>query len=506
MKLRNAMALGLLAAGPTAAQEPAALRLVDAVRMTLERQPEIRLQEQQVESARGAFETQRGAFDTLLQASFNRSHDKSPLLDEQTLPGIEDVTSDTWAWNAGASRLFRSGLLAGPQLSYTRIERNVAPIPEARASVSFAIQQPLLRNRGADATAAGERSAAKELDAANLDLRFTISSNLYRTAAAYWAYVASYRSLEIVREAESRFRGLIEEANALIAADQIPASDLKQLRANLASRIAQRVAAEQALFEARQSLGLALGLPASEFASLPPPADALPEVVALGGPGVDPGPMPDMAAERRADLLAARARTRSAELLLGAAESAVKPRLDLVGSVGWAGLDTGSGFATLVSALGERIPGPNAQAGLVFDFPWGNRSAKGQLASRKAIANQAQIGTGDLERQIRSAVAVAMSNLGATAQRVETTRESSELYRSAIDDEKEKLRLGLGTVIDLTVTEDRLTQALLSELDAQYAHAIALARLRFETGTIVAPEGEIQQIDHGSLTTVPGAR
>jgi outer membrane protein TolC len=503
-----AVALGLVCAGNAAAQssDPLGFTLVQAVRLTLEKQPEIRIQEQQVEVNRGVWETARAAFDPRLQTSLQRYRDHNPLLEAQQAPGIEDVRTDGWGYSARATQRFRSGLVVGPTLDFTRTTVNLAPIPESRTKVAFLIQRPFLRGHGAAATAASENAARIDLDAANLDLRYQVSISIVRTVSAYWSYVAAYRNLTIVRDSESRFRTLLDEVGAMIQADQIAASEAKQLRANLAARVAQRVAAEQSLFEARQALGLAAGLSAEEIFALPAPADPLPEADFLGEVGAGPGAFLDMAIAQRADLMSARTRTQSAEALLGAARSAGKPQFDLQLQAGWAGLGEGASVSRFFSPIGTNVAGLNAQASLVLDLPFGNRAGRGQLASQLASVSQARLSTSDLERRIRSAVAIAVSNLAASSQRVATSRESSELFRAAVDDEKEKLRLGIGTTIDVIQTEDRLTQALASELEAQLNYANALARVRFETGSLLDMDTGRQEITMQALTTVPAAR
>lgn len=504
-----AVALGLVCCARTVAaqsSDPLGFTLVQAVRLTLAQQPEIKIQEQQVEVIRGALETARAAFDPRLQTSLQRYRDHNPLLEAQQAPGIEDVRTDGWGYSARATQQFRSGLVVGPTVDFTRTTLNVAPISESRTRVAFLIQKPFLRGHGAAATAASENAARIDLDAANLDLRYQISISIVRTVSAYWSYVAAYRNLNIVRDSEARFRTLLAEVGAMIEADHLAAAEAKQLRANLATRVGQRVAAEQALFEASQALGLAAGLPADEIFGLPAPADPLPEADFRGEVGADPGAFVEMAITQRADLMSARTRTQSAEALLGAARSAGRPQLDLQLQAGWAGLGEGPGFSRFFSPIGTNIGGLNAQASLVLDLPFGHRAGRGQLASQLAIVSQTRLSTSDLERRIRSAVAVAMSNLAASAQRVATSRESSELFRAAVDDEKEKLRLGIGTTIDVIQTEDRLTQALASELEAQLNYANALARVRFETGSLLVIDTGRQEIDMQTLTTVPAAR
>ena len=97
---------------------------------------------------------------------------------------------------------------------------------------------------------------------------------------------------------------------------------------------------------------------------------------------------------------------------------------------------------------------------------------------------------------------MAWNDVRATTERVEQAHRASEMYRSAVEDERAKVQLGLATVLDLIATEDRLIQSLLDEVSADAAYANAVARLRFETGTMVGADGTITR---EQLTTLPPA-
>jgi outer membrane protein len=245
-----------------------------------------------------------------------------------------------------------------------------------------------------------------------------------------------------------------------------------------------------------------MGLPAADITTLAPPADALPSV-GEGPAALDAAALVARALERRADLRAARLRSDSAGVRTGAARNGVRPRLDVVVEAGYAGVDAGGGLARYFTPFDRRVPGLNASARLLLEWPTANRAARGRLASSEAAAEEAGISAADLARRISSEVAVAVSDLVLSRERVASSREASGLYRSAVEDEKRKLQLGLGTVIDLVVTEDHLNDTLLDELSAQLAYADALVRLRFETGSLVSAEGPEERLDLETLTTPP---
>jgi outer membrane protein len=100
-------------------------------------------------------------------------------------------------------------------------------------------------------------------------------------------------------------------------------------------------------------------------------------------------------------------------------------------------------------------------------------------------------------------VVVAQNDLVRSAERAGLLREAAQLYGTAVEDERQKLQLGLSTIIDLVLIEDRLTRSLLEDISATLSYAAALARLRFETGTIVSGDAAGFRVTADALTTVP---
>jgi outer membrane protein len=258
---------------------------------------------------------------------------------------------------------------------------------------------------------------------------------------------------------------------------------------------------EASLFAARHALGVAMGLPADRILSLPLPsdpfpavADALPPVPALLAAAV----------AARADLEAIRQRERSAQTLIVSARDALRPRLDLNLNFGVTGMAEGIGVPPLVTAFGRNFTGPTASASFSYSRPMENNSAKGLLARSDAVVRQTRLQIDDLTRNIQSNVAVAQNDLARSAERVRLFREAGGLYLAAVDDERQKMQLGLATIIDLVLVEDRLTRSRLDEISALRTYAQALARLRYETGTLVAGDGTTFAPTPDALVTIPG--
>ncbi len=72
----------------------------------------------------------------------------------------------------------------------------------------------------------------------------------------------------------------------------------------------------------------------------------------------------------------------------------------------------------------------------------------------------------------------------------QTVAAAERFYEISVRNESTKRRLGMATLMDVINMQDRLTNALLAEVQARQSYANAIARLRFETGTIATPRDE----------------
>ena len=76
-----------LAKGEMTSQRAAAegISLLEAVKMTLKKQPAIHIQEQQVEISRGLLQEERGQFDPKVVTSISHERDNTPLTETQRI-------------------------------------------------------------------------------------------------------------------------------------------------------------------------------------------------------------------------------------------------------------------------------------------------------------------------------------------------------------------------------------------------------------------------------------
>ena len=494
---------------------PHLLTLLEAAQLTLEKNPLLLSQAAQVEINRGRLEVAVGAFDTLLQGGVASSRTSVPLTAEQQQQdaligseGAEDI-ADATDLSFGVSRLFRNGISLSPTILVNRTTDNIGNLTGANTSlVTIAGTVPLLRGRGRTSTDAPEIAARRELTASELDTAQLAAQLVLTTATDYWAVLAATRDCDIAVDAENRGIVYLRNVTALVDADHVPGNDLNEVRANLAQRTAIRVAAEQQLVAAQSQLGLDMGLDSDDLA-LPFPN--------LG----QPFPIPEMAESQgqlspsalttylrvaevqRSDFRASHIREAEQSGLVGAAQNALLPQLNLTLSVGYSGLQEGRKATDFFTAIAMDARSPSAGAGLNFSFPPNNHAARGALLQAQQTLRQNALQSSQVDRQISSSLTVAVNNVATSRARVSRTSDAVRAYEAALQGERDKYAGGIGSIAEIFTVEDRLTAALMDSVAAEQLYATAIAQFRFATGTLLSADKPLLSLSDFTFTTVP---
>lgn len=515
-----------IATGPIRAEEPSkkGLSLLEAVQTTLSRDPNILIQKKQIEISKGSLQAAKGKFDLILRSSLSHNRNNVPISDQEKEKQLSSLiqaelngqepsepfipsqhVSDVTKYKLSVDKQLRWGAKISPGIEISRYkDPNDDGEAINMAGINFTIEMPLLKGRGTKGTAANEMAAEIDLEVNELTLRHTTSQRILNTVCNYWGYLVAKKNLEILKKSEERARTIVNETKILVKAGQRPAAELKQLQANLADKAASRIAAEQRLLEAKQELVLSMGLPFDRIDSLPFPSDEFPDV--------KEGDLPessltqsfiDLAVKQRADLQALKRGQRSVKVLLEAARINSKHPLDLNLKLGYAGVDDGENIGDFFNSINHNRSDMNVFATINYQWPINNNSARGLIVQRESEYQKRVIQTDNLARKISSNVIVAMSSLKSSAEELGKSEESVRLYKIALDNEKKKVKLGMSTLLDVILTEDRLTGSLMNNISNQLSYANALARFRYETGTLMTSKGGEGSISMEELTDVP---
>lgn len=436
----------------------------------------VRVFEQDVARQQSLHHQASGQFDTVLGARVGQSRLNSALfgVSQRAVSGNQSIAFGYTEYGASASRQLRSGITVTPIVELSRQGGISGGTPVSTQRAGFNVTVPLLRGKGQEAVAAEENATGVEASAAADQFHYRLTELLAETAAAYWENVTAARMLDVYRASEARGHAYLDNVRTLVAADKVPRVELSQVEANLAARAAARAASEQRLAESRGRLAMAQGLPAAGD----PPADPLPPPAVFGAATAE---LLEASLQRRADLRAARKLLDAAELRRKAAANQTKSALSLGAGAGVSSLRAGSN----VYRSGD------LSANLTYEFLPANNLRNGKLEEAVSQLRRESARVAEVERQVRVSVTTYWAALESAAERCRQTRTAVARFEEALAGEREKYRLGVGSIVDLLTVEDRLTVASGVEVEAQGNFAVALARLALASGAVM----------HGGLVT-----
>lgn len=406
----------------------------------------------------------------------------------EDFPPIQVRKVESTTFELDLLKEFRNGIAFGPFVSYNRQNDNFtrrSGIGDfGQSQVGLQIIVPLGKGSG-EAASAQERSSAVQLEASRLNLQHTVSQTVLQTIMAYWGVVGAQERLRLLFRSELISAALVDLSRELIKADEMAPSELAQIEAQLAIRTSQRISAEQDLVNSAQNLAISMGLDLNEVINAPLADEHFPD--ALPADQLKAAPrfaLASLAMENRADRLASLKAQLSSKILVDAARINLKPNVGLQVRGSYAGNTQDSQYEAYWRAF-DREVGPSVSAALSLNWPLENNVARGQLEQSSSFYNQSMIQTDQLSRTIISSVVVDLSALQRGRDQIDKAQLSANDFEKALETEREKLKLGNSTLINVIDTEQNLTNALLQVISARQQYAVAVAQLRFDTGTLM---------------------
>jgi len=408
--------------------------------------------------------TAQGRFDTTIRSRF----------DSDSFGFYTNRRVDTWVEQPLATQ--GMSVYGG----YRMGEGSFAPYDGKLDTRSFGewrsgVKLPLLRDRQFDS----RRGELARAEIGRSLARYSVEQQrlilVQGAISRYWNWVAAGRRLTVAREAlqvaEARQK-LLEEG---VKEGQLPAIDGVDNRRAILQRQSGLIDAERTFQQAAIELSLflrdAAGQPRNARAEELPAR--FPETEAL------PGDRWEMdvaeALTRRPELFRLRAQAEQNFIDLRLARNAAKPAIDVMASVT---SDRGSNPAV------RRGP-EEVKAGVAFEFPFQNRSARGKEDA--AIAKQRQFEQREafLRDQITTEVRDALSAAQAAHQRVRVLGEEIVVNRELEEAERARFQIGEGTLFQLNLREQSTLDALNREAVAHAEYQRSRAGYDYATGRLL---------------------
>jgi outer membrane protein TolC len=140
-------------------------------------------------------------------------------------------------------------------------------------------------------------------------------------------------------------------------------------------------------------------------------------------------------------------------------------------------------------AMFQRPWRPIWAANFVLDLPFRNNTLRGRAAQAEAARRRAEVQERDLVRVIRENVVSQVGSLRRQAEAIERAQAAVDASQQVVDSVLLRFQQLDQTLIDTLLAEESLTQDRLTLVRLWQEYLSELARLRFETATLVSFTG-----------------
>ncbi|HSL92450.1 MAG TPA: TolC family protein [Candidatus Limnocylindrales bacterium] len=371
--------------------------------------------------------------------------------------------------------------------------------PQFSTALTLSARQPLLKNRGRQATEA-PLAVARAGEAAKAgEWREKVMDVVAAAKSAFLSFSAAHSEAEVRRAALGLAEKLLEEIQARIDAGFAAPMDRLATDAAAAARREELIRAETLEQNALDNLKTVLGvripreweerlLPAPLPGAVEPPGerDTFEEAVRL-----------------RPEVSSLAARRQQAEIQESAARNRTLPSLDLTVSAGLSGLAGSPNPNPLLPVPTTEISGNygdsidqmfsgryyNWFVGLKTELPWRFDREKAEWARARAVLEEQRLLSDGLDLRILAEVRKGRRDLESALERIAASRASSAAAAIKLEAEEKKLALGASTAVEVLRFQQDRSEALLAEIRAHTDAHLAQTRLWRAVGTLLEKEG-----------------
>lgn len=424
----------------------APLTLAEAVRLALERNPEVLAAQAQLDEIRGKItEVRAGALPQLsLEGIGLRWRDPSFL----NSPSFDKVPAE-----------FRNAL----QIRSSNL-----------FDLALDLRQPLYTAGKVGNALRLAREGVREKEAALEAVRRRVA---FRVFQAFHDVLLAEEDLALVRENVGQRRRHLEMARARFAQGVATEIDVLRSEVNLANLEPERIRAENRVRLARAALNSLIMVDVDLPLGIEGKLEQRPWAAA------PPAELQARALEVRPEVLVARRQLDEARIMLALARAENKPTLDLGGRFGFSTRDPRHQFDYDFSRW-------NLTVNFRLAFYDSGRKA-GLVAQAAARVRAAEQALAQLENAVRLEIKEAYDLLQSSAQAIAAARLNVSQAERVLAMMQDNYRYGAATTLDVIDSQAALTAARNAQMNATYQYEIAKARLRLAAGSAILDEETI---------------
>jgi outer membrane protein TolC len=475
------------------------LSLDDAIRLAMENNLDIRVDQAAVDFAQNNVHRQFAPFDPVANASFNDARSKTQTSNQ--LQGASILNTLTQTTQFGYAQTFPTG--TNFQTTFNNLKSSTNSQfytlnPSFSTFWSFQVTQPLMKNFGIFANKAPIYIAQRNLKVSQATFQGEVSDILLLVISQYWTVVLDRQSLEVQKKSYEEAQQSYERDKKALSLGALPPLDIYRSESEVAARRVNVIQAEYALKQAedqfRQLIAAdrdpalsAIDLVLTEKAD--PPDTLLNMDIATALP---------MALANRPELEASEQQLAADALSIRLAHNNLRPDLELSGYYAPTGLggnsyDVNTVPPTLLSSggladsLGQLFgfKYPTFYAALTLQLPIKNHPAEANLADAVVGQKNDQYQEARTAQRITLEVKNAVHLLEEAKLSLEAAKVSEELARKSLQAEQRKYQLGGSTIFFVLDAQTQLATAEFALAQAQTNYQTAVAAVDHATGKLL---------------------
>ncbi len=441
-----------------------------------------------IEAADARLENARGFFDINLTADLTYGRQNTPAISMQDLQG---GSSTRLSLDVGLFRQLETGgnvslgmtnsrNTTGARLDCGAIAGVAEECRRFDSTLGLRFTQPLLRGLGPEFAHANIRRQEIQKDQALLNRQLRAANVLRDVINTYWGLSYATQDLAIRRSAVELAREQLRVTKAQIEVGRLAPVDAAAVERAIGERMQEVLLSEQELLfrtlELRRYFGQAVNPTDPIFAATDTPQ---------ANPGaVDSASEVTRALEMNPQLRAVKLGIALSEVDMMTARSALRPKLDFIGTVGSTGRNIGGDIG---DSLDQAMDRDNLgwTAGLSFALPLQNRVAGGQERVARAAGERATLEAIDFDREIRNQVMRLSSNIQTASRRLELAKATVGFATQNLEAEKARFSVGRSTNNEVLRVQQELKNAEIQVVRATVDLLIGQTNLRGLTGDLL---------------------
>ncbi len=465
-------------------------------------------------------------YDPSLSGLVNWAHQTTPEFNPLITGASNWLVSNNFNGNVGYTQGFSPGTQLGVTFNNTQLTSNAARYtynPILNSSLGLTITQPLLRGFGIELNRRFIRIAKNDGRIADLVFRQQLIDTVAGIARLYTDLVSLNEDVKVKQEALRLAQRLYEDNKHKVEQGEQAPIEVTRAQAQVASN-QQALISAQGLVQ-QQELIVKTAITRGGLAN---PAIRAAHIIATDSVTVPETesvrPVDDLIAEAlrgRPDLAQAGIQVENSQINLKGSLNALRPELDVVGTVQNGGLSGNinavgaaltpgaalypGGYGT---ALGQIFKNnfPTYSVGVQLMLPLRNRVAQADAVRDELQVRQTQVRRQQFEDQVRLEVADAYVAAQQARAAYEAAIQSRILQQQSVRVEQETFDVGLATNYLVIQYQTYLAQAQSTEVAAKGAYAKAVIALdRATASTLEVNQVSIQEAQNGRLSR-PAAR